>query len=128
MNRRPFVYAALSAALIAACAGSLTRSNVALPALASAWQRIRVDIASQLLFAPNPVTVAQMAMADAALSTDDPLRAAAVDWAGLLGTASASIDRQEQERMIPPILAGSLRERLSQFQQTIDEYNRRGVQ
>jgi hypothetical protein len=69
----PFAYALASALLIAACAGSLTRSNVALPALSSVWQRIRVDIEAQLQSEPSAVTAAQLAMADAALATDDPL-------------------------------------------------------
>jgi hypothetical protein len=127
MKRYPFAYAFVASLLIAACAGSLTRSNVALPALASVWQRIRVDIADQLQVAPNVVTEAQLAMADAALATDDPLRAAAVDWDGLLAVAAVSIDRQVASGAMPAVVAGSFRERLAQFQLTIDTYNRRGA-
>jgi hypothetical protein len=122
----PFAYALASALLIAACAGSLTRSNVALPALSSVWQRIRVDIDAQLQSEPNAVTAAQLAMADAALATDDPLRAAAVDWAGLLAVASAGIDRQADAGTLPAVAVGSFKERITQFQLTIDTYNRKG--
>lgn len=128
MTKYPFVYALSAALLIAACAGSLTRTQVALPALSATWQRIRVDIEAQLQAQPNPVTAAQLAMADAALATDDPLRAAAVDWPGLLAAASAGIDRQVADGSLPQIAAGSFRERLVQFQLTIDTYNRRAAQ
>jgi hypothetical protein len=128
MKRHPFAIAMIASLSIAACAGAITRTKVVLPALAGTWHRIRVDIDAQLHAEPNPVTLAQLAMADAALATDDPLRAAAVDWRGLLAAADAGIAKQVAAGTLPEIAAGSFRERLAQFQMTIDTYNRKGAQ
>lgn len=127
MKRHPFAVALGVSLTIAACAGALTRTKVALPALAGTWQRIRVDIEAQLQAEPNPVTLAQLAMADAALATDDPIRAAAVDWRGLLSAAASGIAKQVAAGALPEIAAGSFLERLNQFQMTIDTYNRKGA-
>jgi hypothetical protein len=124
MIRRHHVAFAVAASLTVACAGMLTRDNVAEPALASVWQRVRTDAVSELDASPNPDITAALAQADAAVQTGDELRMAAVPWQLLLSTAQAGIDRAVQAGAMHPGVAASLTERVKQFGLTVNEYLR----
>lgn len=117
--------AAALAMFIAACAGNLVRDEVAEPALASVWTRVRVDIAAELENEPSAEGSLALAQADAAITTGDNMRMAGVPWPKLMLIARAGIQREASGGGLHPAVAESLIERVSQFQQTIDAYLKR---
>lgn len=121
MNRHHY-WAAAAALLAVSCAGMVVRSEAAAPALASIWQRVRIDVVTELEAAPSPKLAAEIAQADAALASGDDLRVAAVPWADLLTAARSGIARAVALGALHPGVAVSLNERVDQMAQTVAAY------
>lgn len=112
LNRLALVAISL---IVVACAGTAARQNVLLPALASTWASIRVQIERQASFQDDTQAPKVAAAASAALTSGDPVAIAAVNWTLLEDLALADIDRRIAAREIGPLVAESLRGRLVDF-------------
>jgi hypothetical protein len=112
-----------AAAVIAAasCAGAVVRDEVADPALASTWSRIRVDALAEI-DATNPALATMILQANAAMESGDDLRIAAVRWDQLGALAIAGIQRSVDMGALHPGVASSLTERVNQFLLTVSDY------
>jgi hypothetical protein len=100
--------------LAIACAGTAARQRSMLPALAETWTNgIRAQVVREAAAAGS--SVAEIAVADAAFPTGDPVRIGSVDWALLDSYAAADIERQLAAQAIGPMVAESLRGRLADF-------------
>lgn len=96
--------------LLAACAGTATRQNIQLPALAGVWAHIAPSVARA-----DPSKEAELASAKQALELGDPVKIASVAWGPLLAAAGDDIERRLEAKEIGPLVAESLRGRLNDF-------------
>lgn len=112
--------------LLAACAGTLARSNALLPAMRDAWASMRTQVEREAQ-ASGQVELAapQVAKADEGLAADDAVKIGAVDWALLDELVDRDITRRLGVGELGPIPAGSLREQLRRFVESRDLYLRR---
>jgi len=122
------VYGGLSLALLltllTACAGTRARDNVLLPAMQLAWPGVAKDVEhgvvdgeqqGDLNAASADVLRAGAASMGAALEVGDRFEVLAVDWASLRGMALRGIVVRVARGEIGAGVAGSLRERVAQF-------------
>jgi hypothetical protein len=102
-------------ALLAACAGTAARQQTLLPAIASTWAHIRVQVVREAAAADYVGIEAALAAADKALEIRDPVTIAAVNWGLLEVAAAADTERRLTAGEIGPLVAESLRGRLADF-------------
>lgn len=101
--------------IFAACAGSAARQNVMLPALASTWASIRVQVEREAATTGNTAAAPVVQAANLALESGDPVKIASVNWTLLEELALADIDRRVAAREVGPLVAESLRGRIQDF-------------
>ncbi|MBL8752281.1 MAG: hypothetical protein JNK15_03185 [Planctomycetes bacterium] len=115
----------LVASLLVSCAGTAARQSALLPAIASSWSAVRVQVTRELAAAPDPAGTAAVFDADAALAKGDPVAIAAVPWSLLEGLALADVQRREAAAEIGPGVAKILRGRLADLAESRSLYLRR---
>src|SRR5688572_12052881 len=95
--------ASLALVVLAACAGTVTRTNVLLPLMTEQWSALRVQVEREAQEQGRTATVAPVvAKADTALVSDDPVQIASVDWALLDGLVEADIARRQTAGQLGP--------------------------
>ncbi|MBL8756326.1 MAG: hypothetical protein JNK15_23735 [Planctomycetes bacterium] len=111
--------------LLAACAGTAARQQVLLPAIAGAWSDVRLQVVRELLQVPNTEATAAVAAADRAIASGDAVQVATVPWPLIEQTALADVDRRLAADQIGPLVAESLRGRITDLRESIALYIRR---
>lgn len=101
--------------VLAACAGSLARTNVSLPAMRSSWMQLRPAVERQLALDPSDATEAAMRGADAAMQSGDAMSIGAVAWPLIEAAAMADLDRMLATGQLGPLGAESRRGLVADF-------------
>ena len=98
------------------CAGPAARQNLLWPAVKEAWPGVKLNVLS----APSSVdAMPQVRAVDRAVDLDDTTQLAGLDFSIFGRVGSEGIDARVTSRQISQGVAGSLRERLRRFVESL---------
>lgn len=103
--------------LLASCLGTAARQSTLLPALHTAWQNMREQVAREVVAAGSIEASGDIMAADAALAAGDQTQVASVNWTRLEQLAVADIERRTASGDLSAPAAAILGERVRQFRE-----------
>lgn len=106
---------------LAACAGSVARDAVLLPAIQRAWPPIKEQAQEQAGTGP----VAAIQTLDAAIALGTEAAIAGADWPAVKALATARVHARIAAKEIGPGVGQSLLERITKFDEAIVTYTAR---
>jgi O-acetyl-ADP-ribose deacetylase (regulator of RNase III) len=122
---------ALVALTMAACSGLSAREHALLPAMRLAWQGVSADVSRGVeesalasRIEPNAAVAQREAVGKmtSALASGSPVAVAAVSWAPLAESAEFGLQRRVALGEISTGVAGSLRERVRNFGDSLSKF------